>query len=283
MKITKECRDCLLSRVQFGASLVTSDQVVIKEAVNAAQSLLSSRWHDDVPAPVIASAVHRCCYHTIGSTDPYWRLKYNDTLTAREVVARIRPMINDFQSAVCAATIGNALDYGVMGHSISDDFTAFFREEFKKGLYHDDSEEIAALSRRTVYFADNTGEILFDRILIEELKHLGAHVTVAVKEKPILNDATLKEARDAGIDQVADHLTTTGGGAELGVNLDLIPPDLKGAMMGATLIIAKGLANYESLSHYTSLPPVAYLLVAKCEPIAQSLNVPKGAKIARII
>ncbi len=283
MRITETCRDCLLSRVRFEAELCTEDKTIIEEAVRASRTLLDSLFEDDVPAPVIASAVHRCCYRSVGAVDPYRTLKYQDTRTARDVVAKVRPLITDLSTAIRAAVIGNSMDYGVKGHTIAEDFVSFFKSEFEKGLAIDDSEEIARAARRVVYFMDNTGESFFDRILIEELKHLGAHVTVAVKEAPILNDVTLNEARDAGIDEVADHLTITGGGAELGVNLDQIPGDLKDAIRSATLIISKGLANYESLSDYSGLPPVAYLLVAKCDPIAEKINVPKGAKIAHII
>ncbi|MDG6249450.1 ARMT1-like domain-containing protein [Methanocalculus sp.] len=283
MRITETCRDCLLSRVRFEAELCTEDTAIVEEAVRASRTLLDSLFEDDVPAPVIASAVHRCCYRTVGAVDPYRTLKYQDTRTARDVVAKVRHLITDFPSAIRAAVIGNAMDYGVMGHTIAEDFISFFKAEFEKGLFIDDSDEIAKAARRVVYFMDNTGESFFDRILIEELKHLGAYVTVAVKHAPILNDVTLDEARDAGIDEVADHLTTTGGGAEIGVNLKLIPDDLKDAIQSSTLIISKGLANYESLSDYSNLPPVAYLLVAKCDPIAEKLGVPKGAKIAHII
>jgi len=283
MRITDDCWDCLLSRVRFEASLCTDDPIRIDEAFNAARNLLEKLWHKNVPAPVIAGAIHRCCYKSVGSIDPYRALKYNDTKTAREVLAKVRPLITDFKSAICAATIGNSIDYGVLGHSIAQDYASFFRSEFEKGLYHDDSDEIRDRARRVVYFTDNTGEILFDKLLIEELKNLGAHVTVAVKDAPMLNDATIDEARDAGIDEVADHLTTTGGGAELGVNLDCIPPDLRSALQKATLIISKGLANYESLSECNDLPPIAALLMVKCEPIAQDLGVPKGVKIARIL
>jgi hypothetical protein len=282
MRITDDCRDCLLSRVQFEAALCTEDTKTIDEAVNAARHLLDTIWSNEVPAPVIASAIHRCCYRAVGSGDPYRTLKYNDTLATRSVIAKVRPLISDLKSAICAAVIGNAIDYGVIGHSIEEDFTKFFKREFSEGLYHDDTEAIERLARRVVYLTDNTGEILFDKILIEELKNLGAHVTVAVKEAPILNDATLDEARDAGIEEVADHLTTTGGGAEIGINLDTIPPDLASAMKTATLIIAKGLANYESLSGLPDLPPVAYLMMVKCDVIARDLGIPKGVKIARL-
>ena len=66
-----------------------------------------------------------------------------------------------------------------------------------------------------------------DRLLIEYLKEHGSHVTLAVKEAPILNDATLQDARDLGLDALADKLTTTGGGAEIGICREIIPDDLR--------------------------------------------------------
>jgi hypothetical protein len=105
-------------------------------------------------------------------------------------------------------------------------------------------------------------------------------VTLAVKEDPILNDATLQDARDLGLDTIADRVTTTGGGAEIGICMDNIPDDLRRAISQCTIIIAKGMANFESLYEMNNLPPVAYLLAAKCKPVAGELGVPVGSKIA---
>ncbi len=131
-----------------------------------------------------------------------------------------------------------------------------------------------------MYLSDNCGEIVLDRLLIRYLKEHGSHVTLAVKEAPILNDATLRDARDLGLDALADKLTTTGGGAEIGICREIIPDDLRDAISRCTLIIAKGMANFESLSEMDNLPPVAYLLAAKCKPVADELGVPVGSKIA---
>jgi uncharacterized protein with ATP-grasp and redox domains len=79
---------------------------------------------------------------------------------------------------------------------------------------------------------------------------------------------------------VAERLTTTGGGSEIGVPLDRIPTDLAEAIARADLVIAKGMANYESLSEYGDLPPVAFLLAAKCRPIASRLGIGVGEKAA---
>ena len=131
-----------------------------------------------------------------------------------------------------------------------------------------------------VYLTDNCGEIVFDRLLVEYLKARGSHVTVAVRDAPILNDATMEDALALGFDRFADRLTTTGAGAEIGLDLEKIPPDLAEAIDNCTIILSKGMANYESLSEYDSLPPVAYLMCVKCEVIAEDIGIPRGSKIA---
>jgi uncharacterized protein with ATP-grasp and redox domains len=131
-----------------------------------------------------------------------------------------------------------------------------------------------------VYLTDNCGEIVLDSLLIEYLRSQGSHITLAVKEAPILNDATLKDARDLGLDKRVDLLTTTGGGAEIGICMENIPDDLFQAVSRCTIIIAKGMANFESLSETDGLPPVAYMMAAKCKPVADEVGVPVGSKIA---
>ena len=81
-----------------------------------------------------------------------------------------------------------------------------------------------------VYITDNCGEIVLDRLLIGRLVDRGARVTVAVRDGPILNDATLEDARALGLDRIAECLTTTGGGSGIGVPLDRIPADLAEAI-----------------------------------------------------
>ena len=108
----------------------------------------------------------------------------------------------------------------------------------------------------------------------------GSRITVAVRDMPILNDATMAEARALHLDRFADTLTTTGCGCEIGVRLDCMPTELAKAVEDCTLIIAKGMANYESLSEYTGLPAVAFLMAAKCDPIAEEVGVRRGSKVA---
>jgi uncharacterized protein with ATP-grasp and redox domains len=284
MRIQASCSDCLLTRVEYETRLVCSDEARIRETVDACALLLEAIREEPVAAPVIASRVHRTAYTLAGSSDPYARLKAENTRDALAVCRQVQGELRTFRDRALAAVIGNTLDYGSREHTVTDDFIRFFRQEFARGLTIDHTDAIAGHSRRVVYLCDNCGEIVFDRLLIERLKERGSRVTVAVRGAPILNDATLSDARMLGLDSLADLLTTTTNGIhELGLNPDLMPADLGDAVDRATLIIAKGMANYESLSEMTDLPPVAYLMSVKCDPIARHIGMEKGSRIAYLV
>ena len=230
--------------------------------------------------PQIASRIHRRAYEILGNPDPFAELKALGNQQAREVCKEISEKLSSFREYVLASVIGNTFDYGVKGHIVEGNFSVFFQREFAKGLTIDDTDKIAPLCSRVVYLSDNCGEIVLDRLLIEYLKTQGSHVTLAVKEAPILNDATLRDAQELGLDTLVDQITTNGGGAEIGICMENIPEDLRDAIAKCTIIIAKGMANFESLSEMDNLPPVAYLMAAKCKPVADEVGVPVGSKIA---
>jgi hypothetical protein len=196
------------------------------------------------------------------------------------VCRQVRGGLVSFRYLVLAGVIGNTFDYAVKDHDVTGDFSRFFDEEFHKGLDVDDTARILERCSRVVFLTDNCGEIVFDRLLVGLLKNRGAHVTVAVRDAPILNDATMEDALALGFDRVTDCLTTTGGGAEIGIDMAKMPADLSEAIAKCTIIIAKGMANYESLSMYDNLPPVAYLMCVKCEMIAGDTGIARGSKIA---
>lgn len=219
----------------------------------------------------------------MGSSDPYYHLKVKDNEDARKVCEQVLTDEMSFSDLCLAAIIGNTLDYGSNEHTVTDNLTAHFRNEFKKGLTIDDTDEILKLSQRVVFLCDNCGEIIFDSYLIRHLKRQGAHISVVVRGGPIINDATLEDAHTAEIDSICDELmTNTNGIAELGYNPALAPENLRNAIENATVIIAKGMANYESLTEVEGLPPVAYCMTVKCAPIADSIGVPKGSRIAML-
>jgi len=282
MKITELCIDCLLSRVKLECTLCHASPALTDATLTDCRQTMSEIRSAPLSHPQIASRIHRRAYDIWGNPDPFTELKRQGNRQAVEICKEIRGKLSTFQEYVLASVIGNTFDYGVKGHIVEENFSVFFQREFAKGLTIDHTDKIAPLCSRVVYLSDNCGEIVLDYLLIEYLKMQGSHITLAVKEAPILNDATLQEAHELGLDTLVDHLTTTGGGAEIGISSENIPHDLRDAISQCTIIIAKGMANFESLSEIDNLPPVAYLLAAKCKPVADEAGVPVGSKIAML-
>jgi damage-control phosphatase, subfamily I len=282
MKLDDRCFDCLLSRVALECKLSSAGPELTDKTVRACANLLSEIRYDPVSHPQIASAVHRHAYGMLDNPDPFKELKQQSNLEALSVCQRVRPMLRSFRDLVLASIIGNTYDYGVKTHQVTENFDEFFSTMFAKGLTIDDTDRILPLTDRVVYFTDNCGEIVFDRLLLEYLHKNGSDITLVVRDAPILNDATLEEAEQFCLGEFSTTITTTGCGTELGIRLDLCPPVLKEAIRNCTLIISKGMANYESLSLENDLPPVAYLMSVKCEPIADDIGVPKGSLVAKL-
>lgn len=280
MQHDDRCFDCLLSRVRLETELAGATPDEYGRIFGHAAKLLAFLHLTPYTHPVVASHLHRSVYHQLKTRDPFLELKEYSNRQAGAAIEIIGGEMTTLRDFILAAVIGNIFDYGVKGHTIEDDFLTFFRKEFSSGLWIDDTDRIAPLCRKVVYLTDNCGEIQFDRLLIQHLKKTGAFVTLVVRDAPILNDATMSDACALGLDTLADRVCTTGAGAEIGIRFDLLSDDVRRAFDECTIIISKGMANYESLREERFLPPVAYLLAAKCDPIAEELGVPRGSKLA---
>ena len=154
------------------------------------------------------------------------------------------------------------------------------QKQIEHGLDVDDSDKIKTMLSDVVYLADNCGEIVFDTLLFEQIKKLGGRITLVVRGAPILNDVTMKEALELGIDKMVDRVLTTGSNA-IGLCLQEAPPELVEALGNASLIISKGMANYETMSEY-DFRPIAYLLKTKCESVAEAMGLKRNMNVARV-
>jgi uncharacterized protein with ATP-grasp and redox domains len=280
VKIHPRCIDCLLERVRYEAALSTDDADRIRRVVEACRERIGPYRRGVHPAAAVASEIHHLAYTLLADPDPYRQLKERSNEEALAACREVRGDLHTFRDLTLAAILANTYDYGLAVHRVTGDFPAFFRSRFPRGLYRDDTHRMEGLLQRVVYFTDNAGEIVFDLLLIRHLRARGARVTLAVRGAPILNDATREDARWLGMDREVDLLTTTGSG-DIGVTGEKIPKDLARALEEATLVIAKGMANYESLTEYPGLlPPVAYLMTVKCETVAESIGAPVGSAVA---
>ncbi|MDR0767311.1 MAG: ARMT1-like domain-containing protein, partial [Methanosarcinales archaeon] len=104
---------------------------------------------------------------------------------------------------------------------------------------------------------------------------------LVVRGAPILTDATMEDAKDLEMETIADQIITTGSNA-IGIILNEAPPETLAAMEEATLIISKGMANFESLSDEKFVRPIAFLLRTKCEAVAEALGIEAGKSVAKL-
>ncbi|MBU3966302.1 MAG: DUF89 family protein [Euryarchaeota archaeon] len=284
MKIHPRCAPCLLSRVQFEAELSTKDLALQKKAVLAGIEVLRKYLVDGAPATHLSTKIHREAYRVLGDIDPYREKKRQSNEAALKLLPFVREFVSEkdaFRRAVLVSIIGNSFDFGVLGFD-ADKATGkeTIMKQIKHGLDVDDSDMMRSMLRDVVYLADNCGEIIFDTLLFEEIKKLGGRITLVVRGAPILNDVTMKEARELGIDKLVDRVLTTGSNA-IGVCLKETPPELVEALHGASIIISKGMANYETMSEY-DFKPIAYLLKTKCESVAEAMGLQKNMSVARV-
>lgn len=287
MQMSSECVPCLIRRVLFEAE--ESDPSRAKDAVRNAAMMLGDLFSEGVCSATVATKVHRETYRLLGDDDPYSDLKRK----SNEVVLELYPAAQRFvgssknrlRDAFLCAVVGNVLDFGI---GTGYDHPSKLREEFRnlldEGFGHDDTPKVKAIlrkARKVVYLADNCGEVVLDRLALKEIRRLGPEVTFVVKEKPILTDATLADIKGLGIEDIVDEVAEAPGFA-VGIDLDSLKGPFGRMLRDADLIIAKGMANFESLSE-TDIAPIAYLLRTKCNPVAENMGLEKDINAVKLL
>ena len=259
------------------------------EAVKECMALYSELMTPDICSAEIATEVHGLAYDIMDCPDPYLQMKIDADRIAGEYLGRVQDFVDNsedrFKAAVRVCLIGNIMDFG-NGISIDspEEFGAMFDSLLVQGIGSDQTDELKRLveeSETILYAFDNCGESQFDKILIREIRARGKRVVGVVRGEPILNDVTYTDAVRIGLDKELDRIVSTGDFA-IGFPPTLRDGGLAEELNQAGVLITKGMANYESLSERDLGLPIAFLLRAKCEPVAASLNVPVGTNVVRI-
>jgi uncharacterized protein with ATP-grasp and redox domains len=290
MKIQPECVPCLLKRIVFETIQSTNDNDLRFKTIKNACTLLSKLYDKNECSAIIATKVHKIAYKTLEDNDPYKKLKEKSNRVAKELVPHVEDLIDSsddpLRITIVCSIVGNIMDFGIEG--VNDDpenLSEKFDEYFIQDLYYDDSDilkKILLKSKKVLLFTDNSGEIVFDKILCRELKKFNNKIflSVVVKGEPIISDATLKDVKELNFYENCDEILTTGGFA-IGLDFDKIPRDLKKAIKESDLIICKGMANYEAFSE-KNYKPIAYLLRTKCSAIANSMGLPINVNAVKV-
>ena len=269
MKTYLDCYPCFLKQAlsaarRAGASEELQQEILLT-AMNDLQSLPSG-----VTPPEMAYKIHKSVRQKTNTLDPYKQAKDQATQEALALYPELQNKVctasDPLEMAVRIAIAGNIIDLGVTDtYDIEATLSRVLTQSFA-------INDLPALRKQLencssiLYLADNAGETVFDRVLIELINK---PVTYVVKAGPIINDATRDDAFAAGIDQVAEIIDN--GSQAPGTMFEQCSESFLQRFQQAELIIAKGQANYESLSEHSA--PLFFLLQAKCEVIARDLGV----------
>ena len=286
MKMKPRCVPCLINRALFESQLVTKDEKKLSFVMKKVVEKMAEIYDERKCSAEIATQIHGLVYELLGNKDPYKELKEKSNEIALKILPKAIKFIEEsedkLKASILCSIAGNSIDFGIAGSaSKPEELEAKFDELLKQGLYYDDLEEVKKLLKGEIlYFTDNCGEIVFDKLVCQELKKYDVHLTLVCKKYPILTDATYEDVKKLGFDEVVDEIITTGKFA-VGVDFNGMSEKLKRKLNEANLIICKGMANYEAFSE-TNYKPIAYFLRVKCESIAESMNLKNGINAIKL-
>lgn len=291
MKTVPACLTCVLGDVYAAARQVAPDAPTQLRVVKDAMTFLAGTFgYDRVPSYYITE-VHRILKRDTGVSMPFAESRGQLNRVAMELAQNVQAQagkleaLDRFRLLALWALAGNSLDSRTVG--IGYDFTPDMMLQHLQGyvdrglaLDHLDRLYQQVLAKPSIlYIHDNVGEIALDRVLIQEIRRHGCHVTSALRGGPITSDATMEDGRTVGLDKAVDRLIQAGPDT-LGISWEEASSDLRQAMQSARLIIAKGQANYYVFSEHKGevTADVFCLFTIKCQPVADVVGVqPKQA------
>ncbi len=280
MKLNLECIPCFMRQAlkasRFCGLSEERQEEVLRKVMNA---LLKERW--DRTPPELAHIVHAIVRKYCG--DPYAELKKKSNEVAMELYPEVKGLIeksrDPLRTAVKVAIAGNIIDFGAVDRESVEEFklmdVIMDVVNGKLAIDHYDLFREKLKGSSILYFADNAGEIVFDKLLIETIFSTFGRkrVTFVVKAGPIINDATIEDAKQVKLDEVVDEFRFISNG-EVGVERN--SPEVRKWIEEHDVVISKGQGNYEGLSEFRG---IFYMLMVKCPVIARDVGVEVGSRV----
>lgn len=271
-----DCIPCFFRQMIEGARIIGASQRQQKQVVNEFAGIIQKASLSSSPTEII-SLGYDVLKKASPTGDPYKAIKQKSNCLALgllgEITKKVAHSSDRLLTAVELAIAGNIIDFGVKNNlNIKAELKRILAEEsksihnraiFNYAIFKQELKKAKSI----LYLADNAGEVVFDRLLIEEIKRMypQKHLYYAVKEKPVINDALLEDAKVCGIDKMVKVISN--GTAAPGTVLHLCSKEFKRIYKSANMIISKGQGNFESLSQEER--PIFFLFMVKCPVVAK--------------
>lgn len=271
MKINEQCLPCLVNQAVKTANLTNAEnrEELYKKIFRQMSNLDFSKTN-----PEIVGENYRLMKQHTGCADPYKETKIYYNQLFLENLGAYEEKIHSIADAVKYAIVANIIDFNPVHGNVNEDISFFFSNigqlEFAINDVDSLSEDIQN-AESILYLGDNCGEICFDKLLIKRIKDLNPQCRIyfGVRGEAVVNDNTEEDAYSVGMDEYATIISN--GDYSLGTILSRTSPAFKEVYQNADVVIAKGQANYESLSEEDK--NIYFLLIAKCRVIAEHIGV----------
>ncbi|MEA1919095.1 MAG: ARMT1-like domain-containing protein [Campylobacterota bacterium] len=284
MKIDSACVGCIVGQSERVCDAIEADEA-LRETISLHVSHASKNFNFSQTPPEVASDVYEDMAKLANKADLYEELKAHATQRASEFLPSLKETLKDSDDKLLTllkiAVAGNVID---LAAEVSFDLDVELAKIFHTDFSIDDSELLkTALSKAEtlLYIGDNVGEHIFDYLAIQTLQTLypTLHVSYMVRGNPIINDVTMKEAKEAGFHELC-KLVDSGVNTP-GFVYSRATDEAKELFDSADLVMTKGMGNYECLSP-SPRDNLLYLLKVKCHVVANSLGREVGDIVCKL-
>ncbi|CAN2041599.1 Damage-control phosphatase ARMT1-like metal-binding domain-containing protein [Candidatus Magnetomoraceae bacterium gMMP-15] len=272
MKTYLDCIPCFFNQVLKTMRMLRMDESMQDKAMKE-MALLVSEMDTTMTPPWNSRRVYDMINRLAGTNDPFLNIKKESNQLVLKLYPKLKQKVIEFHDplaiAVHLSIVGNIIDYGVnYNFDIEESIDKYI--SYPIAVYHFKRfKEILKRAENILYLGDNTGEIVFDRLLIETITDtIGKNITFVVRENPIINDALMEDAEFVGMNKVA-RVISNGTGFP-GTVIDKCSEELQNLFYGADLIISKGQGNFESLSEIHA--PICFLFMVKCAVVSRHVE-----------
>ena len=285
MLLWPDCIPCITDVALRAARRVIKNEGQVKKFISEVlkiKSLRGENWR--ITSPELIRDIWIKLHEVSGEDDPFKEMKVRQNQTALQSLPVVKEFISKSSDPVLEAMrlsiLGNSAD------AMIDSDVLPIEEMLKKPQETEFNTKAAGMlkkklkqSRRLLYFGDNCGEIVFDRLFIEIIREkYGLEVSFVTRTVPVLNDAILGDALSVGIDKVADVIENGIHEPLPGTILEKASLDLRALVEKSDLIISKGGGNYDSLTEEQGSlgGKISFLFQVKCHPIHSIHQLPLG-------
>lgn len=292
MKVEAECAACIVNRAVAEAMEATTNPALRFRVMVELFKLLSREFKPTAVPAHLGTKRDRLIKRITGNDNPYGREKRRSNEKALKLLPYARKIVEEgytqrerFKRACLCAIVGNIIEFHIPGHKFTyGGLRKLFRDAGKDMVIDNVNKvyELAKKAQTVLYLTDNAGEIVFDTLLVEQLKNMGVTVIVGVKGGPVLNDATVEDAEVSGMSKIADKVITTGTDA-VGLMLKEFSKEFLEVYDSVDLVFAKGMGYAETLTEYKLKKPHVLLFRTKCNPVANFFGVPRDKNVAKLM